>query len=208
MIRWLEKNSVQEKRVLIRVDFNVPIRNGVIVDDFRIRAHLPTLRLLLNNKNILIILAHVGKPAGKKIRGLSVRPLVRRLSHLLRRDIVFVSDPFTKLAREKIQTAKYGSIFLVENIRFWSGEEKNDQKFAVDLSKLAEVFVQDAFGVVHRNHATLSLLPRFLPSYGGLLLKKEIESLTPITRASHRPFIVIMGGAKITTKLHILESFA
>lgn len=207
MIRWLKKNSLQKKRVILRVDFNLPMKNGEIADDFRIHAHLPTIRALLDGKNTVIILTHVGKPNGKKIPSFSARLIAVRLSRLLKKKVEFIYDPFTPSAMKKILNAKPASVFLVENMRFWIGEEANDPKFAEKLSFLGEAFVQDAFGVIHRNHATLAVLPRFLPSYGGILLKKEIDSLSPLVRHPRRPFMIIMGGAKISTKLRLLRSF-
>ncbi|MFY9461788.1 MAG: phosphoglycerate kinase [Candidatus Sungiibacteriota bacterium] len=207
MIRWLGPKTLRKKRVLVRVDFNVPIEKGRILDDFRIRAHLPTLRMLLKNKNTIIILAHLGKPDGKKVPSLSLKPAAARLARLLGKNVKLVSDPFSKSAVKKIESAESGSVFLVENIRFWKGEEKTDERFAGSLARLGEVFVQDAFGVIHRPHASVVELPRLMPSYGGLLLKKEIEALKPLVNRPLRPFVVIMGGAKISTKLHLLRAF-
>lgn len=208
MIRWLSPKTLQKKRVLVRVDFNVPIKNSRIQDDFRIKAHLPTLKLLLEGGNTLIILTHIGKPDGKRVPSLSALPITHRLSILLKRKIEFISDPFRKTSAEKIKRARPGSIFLVENLRFWKGEEKNDPNFAKAIAELGDIFIQDAFGVIHRAHASVTLLPRFLPTYGGLLLKKELTALNPLVVNPKRPFVVIMGGAKISTKLALIKAFS
>lgn len=206
MIRWLGKNSFKGKSVILRADFNVPMSNGTIVDDFKVRAHLPTLHALLGGKNTIVILTHLGKPGGKRIPALSAKPLAHRLSRLLKKSVTFIPDPLSPRSLGKIAGAKPASVFLVENVRFWKGEEGNSPTFAKSLSRLGEAFVEDAFGVSHRKHATLTLLPRLLPAYGGLLLKKEIDSLTFLTRLQKKPFIIIMGGSKISTKLKLLTS--
>ncbi len=206
MIRWISKISPAKKRILVRVDFNVPLDNGRIRDDFRIKAHLPTLRLLLKGDNTMTILTHIGEPEGKKVASLSTHPVARHLSRLLKKKVTFVRDPFAKTWIKKIRAARPGSVFMVENIRFWKDEERNSSRFAKALACLGEVFVQDAFGVIHRAHASVTGLPRLMPSYGGLLLKKELDALRPLAEHPRRPFVVVMGGAKISTKLHLLKS--
>ncbi|MBI2640090.1 MAG: phosphoglycerate kinase [Candidatus Sungbacteria bacterium] len=207
-IRWIKPKNPAGKRVLVRVDFNVPIKNGKIEDDFRIKAHLPTLHALLKGQNTVIILTHIGKPAGKKIPAFSARPIARRLSKLLKRRVTLISNPFTLPAARTIKNAPAGSIFVIENLRFWNGEEKKDETFANNLSRLGDVFVQDAFGVIHRAHASITRLPFLLPSYGGLLLKKELTALKPLATNPKRPFVVIMGGVKISTKLALIRAFS
>lgn len=206
MIKWLHANTIRRKRVLVRVDFNVPVSDGRILDDFRIKAHLPTLKTLLRNRNILILIAHIGRPDGKKIGAMSLRPAARRLSALLGRRVCFVPDPRDAELRKKIKTSAPQSVFLIENVRFWPGEKKNDRAFAKMLADLGEVFVQDAFGVIHRSESSVTGLPRFLPSFGGLLLQKELEALSPLVVKPKHPFVVIMGGAKIETKLPLIKA--
>ncbi|MDO8561100.1 MAG: phosphoglycerate kinase [bacterium] len=208
MIRWIDEAPPRKKRVLVRVDFNVPLNKGRILDDFRIRAHLPTIRGLLKNKNTIILLTHIGKPGGKIVPALSARPVARRLSRLLGKKVVLITNPFSNASVNTIRRTPLCSIFLIENVRFWKGEEKNDAVFAKKLSRLGEVFVQDAFGEIHRPYATMIGLPRFLPSYGGPLIKKEISALSPLMHHPKKPFVVIMGGAKISTKLKLIENLA
>ena len=207
MVRWLEKNTFRKKRVLVRVDFNVPLGKGRILDNFRIRSHLPTIRILLKNKNTLILLAHIGKPGGKIMPALSTHPIAKHLARLLGQKITFIANPLSVAPKGVIQRSTPGSVFLIENVRFWKGEEKNDAVFAKKLAALGEVFVQDAFGVIHRKHASVIGIPRFMPSYGGPLLKKEIKALKPLIVRPQRPYVVIMGGAKISTKLHLIKTF-
>lgn len=205
MIRWLDPNTISKKRVLVRVDFNVPLKKGYILDDFRIRAHMTTFKTLLKKKNTLIILTHIGKPDGKRVPSLSAKPIADRLSRLVGKKVELIANPFAASSIKNIKKSRPGSIFLIENVRFWKGEEKNDPAFAKKLARLGEVFVEDAFGAIHRPHASIIGIPRHLPSYGGLLLKKETEAIRPLTEKHRRPFIIIMGGAKISTKLGLIK---
>lgn len=208
MVRWLTKTTLHKKRVLVRVDFNVPLKDGRILDDFRIRAHLPTLKLLIGGGNTIILLAHIGKPGGKPVPALSAKPVARRLSRLLNKKIKLISNPFSNSSAKVIRSSPLGSVFLIENVRFWRGEEKNDAAFAKKLAALGEIFVQDAFGEIHRPYATMVGIPRLLPSYGGPLLQKELKALSPLRHHPLKPFVVIMGGAKISTKLQLIRDLA
>lgn len=207
VIQWLSHGAPRNKRVLLRVDFNVPLKGGPVLGDFRLRAHIPTIKLLLKNGNTVVIVTHLGKPGGKRVATLSTAPLATHLSKMIGRKVVLVADPFAQSWVHMIRSAPRKSIFLLENVRFWKGEEKNTISFARGLARLGEMFVQDAFGVVHRSHASVMSLARLLPSWGGLLLESELRALRPLLQRPLRPFVVLMGGAKISTKLHLMKGF-
>jgi len=196
-------SKITNKKVLLRTDFNVPIKNNQILDKTRIIESLPTIKFLLKNNNSLIIISHLGRPKGKWLNDLSLYPIAKYLSKLLTKKNnlkikKFHSDNFLFY---KIKN----SVYLLENIRFYSGEEKNSLKFAHQLSKLGDIFINDAFSVCHRAHASTFGITRFLPSYGGLLLQKEIDSLERVLKNPRRPLVCIIGGAKIETKLPLIK---
>jgi phosphoglycerate kinase len=210
-LRSIRKTIIQNKRVLLRVDFNVPISGGRVADDFRIQETLPTMRLLLKRRNALILVTHLGRPNYKiqdtryKRQGaLSVSPIARYLSRLLKKKVRFVKDPFSSEGLRAIYMLKPGEIAMIENIRFWNGEERNNPAFAKKLAKLGDVFVNDAFGASHRTHASVTGVAKFLPSYAGLLLEREARLLERVIKNPSRPFVAILGGAKISDKLPLL----
>lgn len=225
-MRSIKKTVIKTKRVLLRVDFNVPIARGRVADDFRIRQTIPTIRLLLKRRNALVLVTHFGRPNNKKyetrntpnksLRDLtgqvrhkmfSVRPIARHLSRLLKKKVWFVPDPFSSKGLRAIRALKPGEIVIIENIRFWKGEEQNSPVFAKKLAGLGEVFVNDAFGASHRAHASVAGITKFLPSYAGVLLEEEIQTLERVMKRPLRPFLAILGGVKIADKLPLLIRF-
>lgn len=186
------------KRVLVRVDFNVPVSGTSVYGDFRIRAHVPTIRALLQRRNSVILLSHHSNTKQ------SLRPMARTLSRILRAPVAFVKDPFT----EGIGEVESGSVVLFENLRFWKGEETISITFAKSLSRWGDVFLNDAFSVAHRRVASTVLLPKLLPSSLGPLFLCEIKELDQLMRRPERPLVAIFGGAKTETKLPILRRFS
>ena len=197
--------SLKNKTVLVRVDYNISLdERHHIINDERIKQSLPTLELLLKNNNTLILLSHLGKPHGPEEK-FSLKPVSLRLQQLLPSvKIVFIED-FKDLVREKTRMDNPNVIFMLENIRFHKGEDANDLSFAKDLASLADVYVNDAFSVSHREAASIVLLPTLLPSFAGILMKKEVEEISRIISSSKRPFVSLLGGAKISTKIKLLK---
>jgi len=197
--------SLKNKTVLVRVDYNISLdERHHIINDERIKQSLPTLELLLKNNNTLILLSHLGKPHGPEEK-FSLKPVSLRLQQLLPSvKIVFIED-FKDLVREKTRMDNPNVIFMLENIRFHKGEDANDLSFAKDLASLADVYVNDAFSVSHREAASIVQLPTLLPSFAGILMKKEVEEISRIISSSKRPFVSLLGGAKISTKIKLLK---
>lgn len=198
------------RTVLVRVDYNVPLDDdGRITDDFRIRASLPTIRQLIKRQAKIVLIAHLGRPDGKPNAKESLEPVAHRLMELLHRPIKFVDDC---IGDKVVQASKYlhrGDILLLENLRFHAEEEENDREFARALAKNsgAEYFVQDGFGVVHRAHASTEAITHFLPSVAGLLVEKEYRMITAAMDDPKRPLTAILGGAKISDKIAVIEKF-
>jgi len=196
------------KRVLLRADYNVPVADdGTIRDDYRITQSVPTIQTLLQQGVRLVICSHLGRPDGKPDPKSSLAPVAKRLSQLLGQEVQFVHDcigPDVKQAADALQP---GQILLLENLRFHPEEEKNDDGFAAELATLADVFVQDGFGVVHRAHASTDAITRHLPSVAGLLLEKEVDTITKVMSLPQRPLVAIIGGAKIADKIEIMQRF-
>jgi len=201
----LTAQNLGNKTVLIRVDFNVPIKNGIITDDSRIKAALPTLNYLLENGARCVIASHLGRPKGKKDTSLSLQPIAKHLSDLMKQDVFMCHDCIGETTASSIKDQSQHSVFLLENVRFYKEEENNDENFAKQLASLADIFVQDAFGTAHRAHASTAGVANFLPSYSGLLVKKELTFLQSVFDSPERPLLAIVGGAKVSTKIGVLE---
>ena len=202
--------DLKGQRVLIRVDFNVPIKNGKITDDTRIRASLPTIQRALEKAAASVILAsHLGRPKGKPNPEYSLKPVADRLAELLGRPVVFAEDAIGDPARRAIEKAEAGPgrVVLLENLRFHPEEEKNDATFAGELASLADVYINDAFGSAHRAHAsTEGIVHHVSRVAAGLLMAKEIEHLSRVLESPERPFVAILGGAKVSDKLEVIEN--
>ena len=198
--------EIEGKKVLIRCDFNVPLDDkGKITDDTRIQAALPTIRYALGRECAVILMSHLGRPKGKVDPKLSLKPVAERLGEFLNLEVLMAPDCIGPDVEKMARELKGGEVLLLENLRFRSGEETNDEKFAQQLASLADVFIQDAFGTVHRAHASTSGVPRHLPSGAGFLLQKEIKYLKQALEEPERPFLAILGGAKISTKIGVIN---
>ncbi len=195
------------KRVLLRADYNVPVKDGVITDDYRIKQSLVTVRALLDKHVKIIICSHLGRPDGKPDGALSLKPIAKRLSELLGQEVAFAGDCVGEKAAAMAGELLDGQILLLENLRFHAEEEQNDDGFAAQLAALADVFVQDGFGVVHRAHATTDAITHHMPSVAGLLLEKEVDTITNVMENPARPLVAIIGGAKISDKIGVLNRF-
>lgn len=199
--------DLKGKTVLLRADYNVPVDHGKITDDYRLVQSLPTLQYLLDQDVKLIICSHLGRPTGPGDASASLKPVAQRLSELLKKEVVFVPDCVGEIAENAVAKLKPGQVALLENVRFHPEEEKNDAGFAKQLAGLADVFVQDGFGVVHRAHASTEGVTHFLPGVAGLLLEKEVDTITTAMQNPKRPLVTIVGGAKIADKIDVLHRF-
>jgi phosphoglycerate kinase len=195
------------KKVLLRADYNVPIVSGRITDDYRIKRSLPTINYLLERNCKLIICSHLGRPNGQPNSEESLFPVAKRLKELLDRPVEFATDCVGPAAEKAAEKLGEGQVLLLENLRFHVGEEENDETFAKNLASLAEVFVQDGFGVVHRAHASTEAVTHYLPSVAGFLLEKEVDTITNVMENPKRPLAAIIGGAKIADKIELIEKF-
>lgn len=196
------------KTVLLRADYNVPLDDkGNITDDYRIEKSLPTVKYILDHGAKLVICAHLGRPAGPGDTSCSLFPVAKRLKELLGRDVEFVPDCVGDRAKKVAKNLEAGQVALLENLRFHPEEEANDEAFAKKLASLADIFVQDGFGVVHRAHASTDAVTKFLPSFAGLLLEKEVDTITNVMENPARPLMAIIGGSKIADKIDILHKF-
>jgi phosphoglycerate kinase len=195
------------KRVLVRVDFNVPVENGAITDDTRIRAAVPTLQAILEQKpKAVILMSHFGRPKGGPDPKYSLAPVAPALAALLGRDVQFASDAIGDVADHAVANLPNGGVLLLENTRFHAGEEKNDATLSEQLAKHGDIFVNDAFGSAHRAHSSTVGVTRFLPSVSGLLMEKELQYLSGALENPARPFVAILGGAKVSDKIAVIEA--
>ncbi len=199
--------DLKGKRVLLRADYNVPIIDGKITDDYRIQQSIPTIKYLIEQACPVIICSHLGRPQGPRDSKTSLRPVAKRLSELLGRPVQFEDDAISDDARMAAQALKPGEVLVLENLRYHDDEEANDKVFAEKLASMAEVFVQDGFGVVHRAHASTEAITHFLPSVAGLLLEREVDTITNVMEKPVRPLMAVIGGAKIADKIDILNRF-
>jgi phosphoglycerate kinase len=207
-----KKNSIEDltikgKRVFIRADFNVPLDDNLrITDDRRIRSTLPTINYAIDEGAKVILSSHLGRPKGKADPRLSLAPVAKRLQRLLNKEVIFSPDCIGSQVESLVSKMKEGDVLLLENLRYHPGEENNDEEFARALVRLADVYVNDAFGTAHREHASIVGVPKFLPSAAGFLLKKEIQYLRGLVENPVRPFVAILGGAKVSGKINVLEN--
>ncbi len=198
--------QVGGKRVLVRVDFNVPVADGAVADDTRIRAALPTIELLTGRGARVVLMSHHGRPAGTGFEeAYSMRPVADRLGELLGRPVSYVDDVCGERALAASQALADGEVLLVENLRFDKREKKNDPAFAAELARLGEVYVNDAFGAAHRAHASVVGVPQILPAFAGLLLAKEVQTITGMIESPERPFVAVLGGSKVSDKIGVID---
>jgi len=207
MKKTLTDMDISGKRVLMRADFNVPLdENGMITDDSRIRAALPSIKYILENGGQLILMSHLGRPKGEFIAGLSLKPVAEKLSSLLGKEVKKMDDCVGEDVEEAVREMKDGDIILLENLRFHKEEKKNDPAFAKQLASLGDVFIEDAFGTCHRAHASTVGVTEYLPSAAGFLVEKEIEYFEKVTKNPDKPFCLILGGAKVADKIPLIEN--
>ncbi len=205
-IRDIPEGELRGKRVLVRVDFNVPLdENRNITDDTRIVESLPTIRYLVERGARVILVSHLGRPKGKPKDELRMDPIAKRLEELLGRKVVKVNDCIGEEVKKAVAQLKDGDVLLLENVRFYPEEEANDENFARALAELADIYVNDAFGAAHRAHASTAGVARFLPAYAGFLMEKELDALGEKLNNPVRPFLAILGGAKVSSKIGVLR---
>jgi len=207
----MEKQTVRDfdpmgKRVLVRVDFNVPIEDGKVKDDSRVRAALPTIKYLLEHGAAVVLMSHLGRPKGKVVESARLRPVAQRLSALLGRPVPITGDPLGIGTRDAVARLKPGQLLMLENLRFHPEEEANDDEYAKTLASYGEVFVNDAFGTAHRAHASTVGVAKYLPAYAGLLMEREIEMLSSLLEKVKHPFAAVLGGAKVSDKIGVFNN--
>ena len=206
-IKTIDSLDATGKKVLVRVDFNVPVKDGVVTDDTRIRAALPTIEKLVDDGARVILMSHLGRPAGTGFEeAFSLRPTALRLSELLGKPVVFATDTVGEDAQAKAVALRDGDVLLLENLRFDKREKKNDPEFCEKLAALAEVYVNDAFGTAHRAHASTAGVAALLPAYAGYLMTKEVSTLTGMLDEPKRPFVAILGGSKVSDKIKVIDA--
>ena len=198
--------DVNKKRVLVRVDFNVPLKGDEVVDDTRIRAALPTINYLLEHDAAVILCSHLGRPKGKPDAELSLRPVAEHLAELLDEPVAFANDCIGPVAEEAAHELGFGEVLILENTRFHIGEKRNDPEMARQLASLADLYVMDAFGSAHRAHASTEGISNYLPAVAGFLMEKEIQYLGQVISDPQKPFIAILGGAKVSDKIGVISN--
>jgi len=198
--------DVAGKRVFVRVDYNVPLADGKVTDDSRIRASIPTITALIRGGASVILASHLGRPDGKVQDSLRLRPVGQRLTELLRRNVPVTGDALGVGTEDAVKRLRPGELLLLENLRFHPEEEKNDPAFAAALAAYADIYVNDAFGTAHRAHASTVGIAKLLPAYAGLLMEREIEMLSKLLEAPEHPFAAILGGAKVSDKIAVIDN--
>ena len=207
MKKTIKDIDLKGKRVLMRVDFNVPLDDKLnITDDIRIRAAIPTIKYALDKGAKVILMSHLGRPDGKVVEGMRLTPVAKRLEQLIGRKVTKTDDSIGEGVEKAVSDMKPGDIVLLENLRFHAEEEKNDPRFAKELASLGDVFVNDAFGTAHRAHASTKGIAKYLPSVAGFLLEKEMRYLGSAVDNPKRPFIAILGGAKVKDKIKVIDN--
>ncbi|MCL2150777.1 MAG: phosphoglycerate kinase [Coriobacteriia bacterium] len=206
-MRLVNEAEINGKRILLRVDFNVPVQGGVVVDDTRIRSVLPTIRYLIDNQARVIVIAHQGRPKGQGYeRAFTLAPIARALGELLKQEVPLSHDVLGLQTEADVQALQPGQVLMLENLRFDAREKTNDPAFAASLAELADIYVNDAFAATHRAHASIVGITEYLPSYAGFLLYRELEAINRMLRAPERPFMAILGGSKVSDKIKVIDS--
>ncbi len=201
----LRNKNIKGLKVLVRCDLNVPIKNGKVLDDFRIKKLIPTIDYLRNQGAKIILITHLGEPKGRDL-SFSVRPVAKRLWELVQGRLKFVNDTIGKRVKKEIDEMKEGDIIVLENLRFYKEEKQNDDDFSRSLARLGDIFVQDAFGACHRNHSSIVGITKYIDSFPGLLLEEEIRVLSDALVSPDRPLVSIVGGFKVSSKIKVIKS--
>ena len=205
-LNTIKDADLKGKRVLIRVDFNVPVKNGVVTDATRIKAALPTINYILDNGASVVVMSHFGRPKGQKNPEFSMAPIAKEFSALLGKEVVLAPDVLGSEVDTLVADLKPGQVLLLENVRFYKEEEANDAAFAEKLAKYGDLYCNDAFGTAHRAHASTEGVSHYLPSYAGFLIEKEVKFMAPLLENPEKPFVAIIGGSKVSSKITVLES--
>ena len=201
-----DHGNLDKKIVLLRLDLNVPLKNGIIVDETRINKILPVVKFLIDNNSKIVVISHVGRPKGKVVKSLSLKPISENLEKKINKKIRVINDNILNLKKENLFNDSDEQIIFLENIRFYEDEEKNDPSFAKQLANLGDLFVNDAFSCSHRTHASVCKITEFLPSFAGLQLNTEINALKKVTTEIKKPVTCVIGGSKISTKIGIIKN--
>ena len=201
-----DQKNLNKKKVLLRLDLNVPLKNGSITDETRINKIIPIIDFLIKEQSMIIIISHVGRPKGRVVTDLSLKPICKNVEKKINKKIRLVKEDIFKLKKEDLFKDPNDQIVFLENIRFYKEEEKNDTNFAQHLAKLADLYVNDAFSCSHRAHASVNKITEFLPSFAGLQLETEISALKKVTTENKKPITCIIGGSKISTKIGIIKN--
>ena len=207
VLNTIREADLSNKRVLIRVDFNVPLKEGKVTDATRIVAALPTINYILSQPGTsLVVMSHFGRPKGKKNPDFSMIPVGKKFEELLGRPVKVASDVIGEEVRKEVEALKPGEVLLLENCRFYPDEEENNPEFAKELASFGDVYVNDAFGTAHRAHASTEGVAHYLPAYAGFLIEKEVKFMAPLLENPEKPFVAIIGGSKVSSKISVLES--
>ena len=206
-VKTVRDIDLKNKRVLVRVDFNVPLKDGVVTDSTRIKAALPTLNYILEQEGAsLVLMSHLGRPKGERKAEYSLSPVVKELSKLIGKPVKMADDCIGENVLKQVNELKAGDILVLENVRYYNEETKNNPEFAEKLAKNGDVYINDAFGTAHRAHASTEGVTHYLPSAAGFLIEKEVKFFEPILKSPKQPFVAIIGGAKVSSKIAVLES--
>jgi phosphoglycerate kinase len=207
VLNTIREADLKNKRVLIRVDFNVPLKDGKVTDATRIVAALPTIKYILDQPGAsLVVMSHFGRPKGKKNPDFSMIPVGKKFEELLGRPVKVASDVIGPEVKKEVEALKPGEVLLLENCRFYPDEEENNPSFAKELASFGDIYVNDAFGTAHRAHASTEGVAHYLPAYAGFLIEKEVKFMAPLLENPEKPFVAIIGGSKVSSKISVLES--
>ena len=206
VLNTIKEADLKGKRVVIRVDFNVPLKEGVVKDATRIKAALPTIKYILDEGASLVVMSHFGRPKGQKNPDFSMAPIAKEFEKLLGRPVKLAKDVIGPEVEAEVKALKPGEVLLLENVRFYKEEEANDPEFAKTLASYGDIYCNDAFGTAHRAHASTEGVAHYLPSYAGFLIEKEVKFMAPLLENPEKPFVAVIGGSKVSSKITVLES--
>ena len=206
MQQSIDTYDFKGKKAIVRVDFNVPLKDGVVTDNTRIKAALPTIKYILDNGASLVVMTHLGRPKGQKNPAFSLAPVAAEFEKLLGKKVTLAPDVIGPEVKKEVEALKPGDVLLLENVRFYAEEEKNDEAFAKELASYGDIYCNDAFGTAHRAHASTEGVSHYLPSYAGFLIEKEVKFMAPVLENPEKPLVAIIGGSKVSSKITVLES--